>query len=686
MKFPKPWLEQIAAGTEFGKRAAKVLQKVEHRITEPSEQGWRPVVSDVGTKILELFETEAQVKLTCGSCLSYTMSLNYTTAHNHAAIVKYMAAEFPWPHWWRLQHTHRRPAISKLIAAVVPPEDTNESTTADPTPIGLRVLSAIELAIGKTISCGACRDYLTAFDATVAGDYSGISQRIAAELPIPDAFQKQYPTKQAWQSQVRLIVDAVLLKHEIPATAVPVISCEPPVVSVVIPCHNYARYLGECLQSVFDSEIKKLQVIVIDDSSEDSPEVVCEQFPAVQYVRCEVRDVHKARGVGLDYVTAPYVCFLDADDKLPPEYFSESLRLFATDRKIMVTYPQLEYFGDAVGPAHGTQHAPSRLTIDDIAQRNWISAGAVWRTTGVRQSNVFKNKTIDGSKCWSQDWHVAKAVLNSGASWMGVKMQTPLLYRKHGINMSSRPNIDYWEDSDFSHEPITLVVAFSGRWACWHRLADWLQTQTWPLQQLRLVIINTTHAPLSTKMLGLEDWGGSLQIERLDVGRSGLADEDRRGRVATAEAVDIAVTAIYNTAIRLLTTEYVVFIEDDVIPESPDTVELLLRQMGPWTAGVSGVYQQRYWAGKTCAFSLPFADENSFKSLYGTGVERVDGTGFGCLLTRRSLLRRFPLSTDGPAKFYDCQFATDCKNADNGNWQWLLNRAVQCDHMVPVNI
>lgn len=550
--------------------------------------------------------------------------------------------------------------------------------------LGTKLQTTFEAEIGRELSCVVCIGYLCTLNQQTEHDAAVIVQYLYANFPWPQAWRTQYPTKELQRARITQIVELALLEWVDAAEPTTTIVTTLPAVSIIIPCHNYARYLGECLQSVFASDIKNLQVIVVDDSSSDNPENICKEFPAVQYVRCEVRDVHKARGVGLPYVTAKYVCFLDADDKILPSYFTEAIQLFNADNKTMVTYPELQYFDAATGPAHGTEHAPPRLTIDDISQRNWISAGAVWRTTGVRQSNVFKNKTIDGSKCWSQDWHIAKAVLNSGASWIGVKMQTPLLYRKHATNMSSRPNDDYWDDSDFSGEHLTLVIAFSGRWDCWRKLSDWLHKQMWPVSQLRLLIINTTHAPLSAKMLGLETWGGSLQIERLDVGYSGLADAERRGDIVTTDAVDIAVTAIYNTAINRLATEYVVFIEDDVIPKQYNTIELLLRQMGPWTAGVSGTYPQRYYPQSTCAFSLPFTGAESFTQITGTGIERVDGTGFGCLLTRRSLLRRFPLSTDGPAKFYDCQFATDCKSADNGNWQWLLNRNVPCDHMVVV--
>ena len=476
------------------------------------------------------------------------------------------------------------------------------------------------------------------------------------------------------------VCEACALRQESAVTKV--VEMDMTTIAVVVPCHNYAKFLPECLQSLKEQSFKVTQIIVIDDSSTDNPEEVCQQFEGVEYVRCEVKDVHEARAIGLARVNTVFVAFLDADDKLPPGYFEEAVSLFRQDRRIAITYPRLEYFGDASGPAHGTQNSPDQLTSDGLEQRNWVCAGSVIRVELLHQSLAFRGKKIDGSRCWSQDWSVAKAVLRSGVSWIAKKMKTPLMYRKHGTNMSARPNDSYWNDAYFENETITLVIAFSGRWDCWAKLRTWLVTQQWPRQQLRLLIINATHQPLSPANLGLESWDGSIQIERFDAGYPRLGDVERRNAPGVCKAVEAAVAGIYNTAVRLLGTEYVVFIEDDVIPKRSDAIELLLRQMGPWVAGVSGVYRTRYQADKCCAFSVPYTGVESFKSLSGEGVEVVGGSGFGCLLTRRSLLRRFPLAGDSPASYFDLEFALNVSRCDNGWWKWLLNHDVQADHLM----
>src|SRR5215510_8285595 len=51
-----------------------------------------------------------------------------------------------------------------------------------------------------------------------------------------------------------------------------------PLVSVVIPTHNSARYIGETLESVLNQDYQRLEVIVVDDGSTDNTQEVVRAF------------------------------------------------------------------------------------------------------------------------------------------------------------------------------------------------------------------------------------------------------------------------------------------------------------------------------------------------------------------------------------------------------------------------
>jgi glycosyltransferase involved in cell wall biosynthesis len=91
-------------------------------------------------------------------------------------------------------------------------------------------------------------------------------------------------------------------------------------VSVVIPCYNQARFLGDAIRSVLCQGYTDLEIIVVDDGSEDGTEEVASGYarddPRVRLIRQENRGLAAARNRGLGEAGGEYVVFLDSDDRL----------------------------------------------------------------------------------------------------------------------------------------------------------------------------------------------------------------------------------------------------------------------------------------------------------------------------------------------------------------------------------
>ncbi len=91
-------------------------------------------------------------------------------------------------------------------------------------------------------------------------------------------------------------------------------------VSVVIPCYNQARFLGEAIQSVLCQGYTDLEIIVVDDGSKDGTEEVASGYaredPRVRLIKQENRGLAAARNRGLAEAGGEYVVFLDSDDRL----------------------------------------------------------------------------------------------------------------------------------------------------------------------------------------------------------------------------------------------------------------------------------------------------------------------------------------------------------------------------------
>ena len=91
-------------------------------------------------------------------------------------------------------------------------------------------------------------------------------------------------------------------------------------VSVVVPCYNQARFLGEAIESVLSQGYTGFEIIVVDDGSKDGTQEVAagcaKENSRVRLISQENRGLAAARNRGLAEARGEYVVFLDSDDRL----------------------------------------------------------------------------------------------------------------------------------------------------------------------------------------------------------------------------------------------------------------------------------------------------------------------------------------------------------------------------------
>lgn len=97
-----------------------------------------------------------------------------------------------------------------------------------------------------------------------------------------------------------------------------------PLVSIIIPVFNKAKYISECLSSVVRQTWKNLEIIVIDDGSTDESPSLIKTVSQGDY---RVKDYHidhsgvsAARNQGLKLAHGVFVTFIDADDLIRTDY------------------------------------------------------------------------------------------------------------------------------------------------------------------------------------------------------------------------------------------------------------------------------------------------------------------------------------------------------------------------------
>lgn len=434
-------------------------------------------------------------------------------------------------------------------------------------------------------------------------------------------------------------------------------------VAVVIPCHNYGRFLSSALESVLAQEAPAAEILVVDDASTDNTADIAALFAdrGVKYLRVEHRSAHAARGAGFAATTAPWLCFLDADDELPSDYLSAAQRQFADG--VAIVYTDVQNFGDRTDRVEFTAH--------EITVQNYIHAGSVVRRIALESCRAFERPLPE---CVAEDWWTWRQVLRDG--WKAAKSPAMYRYRRHGESRTANwQRWTHFERAGIALDEITISVPFSGRRQWWPRMREWLEQQTWPRSQTRLLFIDSSGDAefgwtLKTWLAESEDWR-SVQYVRHDQA-TGLADANRHAH-DVYRAVQREMPRLYNPLRHLVGTPWLLNLEDDI--KAPlDAAERLLRSFTDQVASVSGVYRSRY-QDAFVAWPVGKGPPISFTAA-GIGVQQVGGNGFGCVMLRTSVLRDSVLHHGGLRGDFDPNFYAELSPA----WLALLDWSVRCDH------
>ncbi|MFC2268522.1 MAG: glycosyltransferase family 2 protein, partial [Capnocytophaga gingivalis] len=99
-----------------------------------------------------------------------------------------------------------------------------------------------------------------------------------------------------------------------------------PLISIIVPVYNGETYLARCLDSLLDQTYAPIEILVVNDGSQDrTAEILSqyEQYPQIKVFYQENKGLSGARNLGLKHFEGDFVCFVDSDDYVTPTYCEE---------------------------------------------------------------------------------------------------------------------------------------------------------------------------------------------------------------------------------------------------------------------------------------------------------------------------------------------------------------------------
>ena len=144
--------------------------------------------------------------------------------------------------------------------------------------------------------------------------------------------------------------------------------------SVIIPVYNVEKYINRCVKSILSQRYNDLEIILIDNGSEDSSGILCdnyaERYSNITSYHIPNGGVSSARNFGLAKAQGEFICFVDADDYLVGNLFSDMENKLDSELDMLV----FSYYNSIEKNISETARSEKILPIEGKKDRNQFIA------------------------------------------------------------------------------------------------------------------------------------------------------------------------------------------------------------------------------------------------------------------------------------------------------------------------
>lgn len=209
-----------------------------------------------------------------------------------------------------------------------------------------------------------------------------------------------------------------------------------PIVSVIIPCFNYGRYVAEAVLSVQKQTLSGVEIIVVDGGSNDDSTLrtltALEEAGVRVLYRKSKCFAGSNRNYGIEHSSGDFILCLDADDMIEPTYLEKALYRMLEGGYDVVGSGALSF-----GASEKMMGVDSILDKDQILEANGIMSASLFRKPLWRSVGGYEDFGI-GETYVFEDWHFWCKCALAGAKFCNIEREYLIRYRVHGEESLSR--------------------------------------------------------------------------------------------------------------------------------------------------------------------------------------------------------------------------------------------------------
>ncbi len=247
-------------------------------------------------------------------------------------------------------------------------------------------------------------------------------------------------------------------------------------ISVIVPVYNVEPYLRKCLDSIVGQSYPDLEILLVDDGSNDNSVCICEEFTAkderVVFIQQPNGGVSVARNTGITAATGEYLTFVDSDDWLENRMYEKlvsqinnnpGLDMVMCDSTLITNDSNIkstDFIRD--GYYSKTQIIseiyPVLLVTEDFGK---IPVVSVWNCLMKRSILMEHLIRFEAQLRYSEDYLFMAEVMIHINSFYYLKGDHLYNYRQYEESRSKKLQPDWWRNFLFLNKKLRQLLAHS---------------------------------------------------------------------------------------------------------------------------------------------------------------------------------------------------------------------------------
>ena len=182
-------------------------------------------------------------------------------------------------------------------------------------------------------------------------------------------------------------------------------------VSIIVPVYNSSDYINRCIDSVIGQKYADIEVVIIDDGSNDDSLAICKDIASkdsrVKVFSQPNSGASLARNRGLDIATGGYVMFVDSDDWIAPDMIEIMMSVFQANPEIQIVQTRVP--GD-MKDREGDQVLSGAQAVKYLLEGSWwgpvcklirreLISGVRFPEATISEDYLFNYQLFNNSEC-----------------------------------------------------------------------------------------------------------------------------------------------------------------------------------------------------------------------------------------------------------------------------------------------